>query len=54
MGAERMLLHAQSLAFEDEGVRYRIESRFDFESLKALIVKPDKRATPLFAQHTQA
>jgi len=51
MGAERMLLHAQSLAFEDEGVRYRIESRFDFESLKALIVKPDKRAAPLFAQH---
>ena len=46
MGAERMLLHAQSLEFDYEGTLYRLVSKFDFESLKGLIVKPDNRFNP--------
>ncbi|WP_201352120.1 RluA family pseudouridine synthase [Hydrogenimonas urashimensis] len=44
MGAERMLLHAQSLTFDYQGVNYRFESKIDFENLKRLIVKPSQRA----------
>ncbi|WP_456389830.1 RluA family pseudouridine synthase [Hydrogenimonas sp.] len=43
MGADRMLLHAQSLEFFDNGANYRIESRIDFEKEKIKIVPPEKR-----------
>jgi len=46
MGSERMLLHAHSLSFDYEGVKYRVVSQYDFEALKSLIVKPDKRFNP--------
>ncbi len=41
-GAPRLMLHAQSLAF-DYGSRFHIESREDFVALKSLIVSPEKR-----------
>jgi 23S rRNA pseudouridine1911/1915/1917 synthase len=44
MGAPRLLLHAQSLAFTYGGADYRIESRMDFERMKEEIVPPSKRA----------
>jgi len=43
MGAKRLLLHAQTLTFDYQGVSYSFNSKFDFESLKEFIVKPDKR-----------
>jgi len=43
MGAKRLLLHAQTLTFDYQGVSYNFNSKFDFESLKKLIVKPEKR-----------
>jgi 23S rRNA pseudouridine1911/1915/1917 synthase len=43
MGANRLLLHAQSLDFEYLGVRYRIESEMDFKKLKEEIVPPERR-----------
>ena len=42
-GAKRLLLHAQTLAFNYQGVSYSFTSKFDFESLKELIVKPKRR-----------
>ncbi|WP_457596335.1 RluA family pseudouridine synthase [Hydrogenimonas sp.] len=48
MGAPRLMLHAQSLEFEYEGVRYVIESRYDFEALKRKITPPDKRETSVY------
>jgi 23S rRNA pseudouridine1911/1915/1917 synthase len=38
-GATRLMLHAHTLRFEYEGVRYFIESRYDFLSDKQLIAK---------------
>ena len=43
MGSDRLLLHAQSLAFFYEGVEYKFESTFDFEGLKETIVLPGER-----------
>ena len=43
MGAKRLLLHAQTLMFNYQGVSYNFKSKFDFKGLKKLIVKPDKR-----------
>ncbi|SFO97265.1 RluA family pseudouridine synthase [Hydrogenimonas thermophila] len=43
MGAKRLLLHAQTLTFDYQGVSYNFNSKFDFESLKSLIVKPKNR-----------
>ena len=43
MGADRLLLHAQSLAFEYDGTLFKLESRFDFEALKKSIVPPSQR-----------
>ncbi|WP_300365702.1 RluA family pseudouridine synthase [Hydrogenimonas sp.] len=43
MGADRLLLHAQTLEFNLEGVSYRFVSNFDFEDLKKMIVPPAKR-----------
>ncbi len=43
MGAPRLLLHAQSLEFNDKGIHYRIESQMDFEKEKEKIVSPQRR-----------
>ncbi|BDY13132.1 RluA family pseudouridine synthase [Hydrogenimonas cancrithermarum] len=43
MGAKRLLLHAQTLCFEYGGTTYHLSSRFDFESLKEMIVKSSER-----------
>ncbi len=48
MGGTRLMLHAQTLSFMDNGVRYTIESRYDFEGEKRTITPPDKRATAVF------
>ncbi|RUM45477.1 MAG: RNA pseudouridine synthase [Hydrogenimonas sp.] len=46
MGAKRLLLHAQTLRFAYQGVTYHFSSKFDFESLKEMIIKPEKRFNP--------
>lgn len=42
-GASRLMLHAQSLVFEYNDVRYKIESRVKFEELKSLITPKEMR-----------
>ncbi|WP_456383614.1 RluA family pseudouridine synthase [Hydrogenimonas sp.] len=49
MGAERLLLHAQSLRFHYEGIHYRIESKFDFFGMKEKIVEKSKRFDGVFS-----
>ena len=46
MGAKRLLLHAQTLRFEYDGTIFHLSSKFDFERLKEMIVKPNRRFNP--------
>ena len=48
MGGTRLMLHAQTLFFKDNGVFYHIESRYDFEGEKSTITPPTDRAAPVF------
>jgi len=43
MGANRLLLHAQTLSFDYQGVTYSFTSKFDFKSLKKLITNAKRR-----------
>ncbi len=45
MGAPRLMLHAEGLDFEYEGVRYALRSGIDFAAEKESIVPPDGRVT---------
>ena len=48
MGATRLLLHAQSLAFKDLGVAYEFESTTDFLEARRLITPPEEREGAAF------
>ncbi|KIM04170.1 MAG: pseudouridine synthase [Sulfurovum sp. AS07-7] len=42
-GASRLMLHAQSLEFEYEGIRYKIKSLVNFKELKNMITPKEQR-----------